>query len=89
MGAIMGAMLWANSTQMGFSGSTLPSPDSMVRPLRITSARLWNVVCMVELPRNRDIEARHDGEAGSRKAALVGLCPYRPSCFVRNPMIVR
>jgi len=32
MGAIIGAMLWANSTQMGFSGSTEPSPASVVWP---------------------------------------------------------
>ena len=33
IGAIIGAMLWANSTQAGFSGSTDPWPGSTVRPV--------------------------------------------------------
>ena len=38
MGAIIGAMVSANWTQAGFSGSTVPSPGKTVRPVRTTLA---------------------------------------------------
>ena len=71
IGAIMGAMVSANSTQIGFSGSTLPSPGSTVRPDRTISARRSNGSRMAGLLRNCAIEASEDGDRGSRKAALV------------------
>ena len=73
MGAIMGAMLCANSTQMGFSGSTEPSPGRTVVPARTISARLRQGSDMVGLPKKRAIEAMQAGERGSRNAALVGV----------------
>ena len=42
IGAIIGAMLCANSTQAGFSGSTEPWPGSTVRPVRTISDRRSN-----------------------------------------------
>ena len=74
MGAIMGAMPWANSTQRGFSGSTEPWPGSTVPPLRTMSARCVYAAVITGSPRNRAIEAMHAGDRGSRNTALVGVC---------------
>ena len=66
IGAIIGAMLCANSTQAGFSGSTEPWPGSTVRPLRTISERRLNGSWTMGLPRNRAVEATRPGERGSR-----------------------
>ena len=66
-------MLWANSTQTGFSSSTVPSPGRDVRPVRTMSARWCIGSCIAGLPRKWEMEATHAGERGSRKAALVGV----------------
>src|SRR5579863_161811 len=73
-GAIIGAMLWANSTQMGFSGSTLPSPGRTVRPFRTMSERCSYGFRISGFDRNCAIEARQLGDVGSRNAALEGVC---------------
>ena len=73
MGAIMGAMLCANSTQTGFSGSTVPSPGSTVWPLRTISAKRRNGSDRSGCPKNREMEAMQAGDRGSRNVALVGV----------------
>ena len=73
IGAIIGAMLWANSTHAGFSGSTVPWPGSTVRPWRTISARLSNGCRSIGLPRNLAVDAIDAGERGSRNIALVGV----------------
>ena len=89
IGAIIGTMQSANSTQAEFSGSTDPWPGSTVRPVRTISARLSNGSRTIGLPKNRAIEATHAGERESRNLELVSVLPYRPSVLLRSPMIVR
>lgn len=73
IGAIIDTMLCANSTHTGFSGSTVPSPGSTVRPLRTMSARCAYGSNMAGLPGNRAVDATEAGDAGSRDSVLVGV----------------
>ena len=74
MGPIIGAIFSANSTQTGLSGSTVPAPGKLVRPMRTTSARWSYASWIAGFAMNCATEAMHAGERGSRNAALLGVC---------------
>src|SRR6266571_2564918 len=84
IGAIIGGMQWANSTQAEFSGSTDPWPGSTVRPVRTTAATRWNGGRATGFPKKGTIEARHAGDRESRNFELVAVLPYRPAVLLSS-----
>ncbi len=74
MGPIIGAIFSANTTQMGLSGSTEPWPGRCVRPARTISASCPSACMIADSVRNCATDAMQAGEAGSRNAALDGVC---------------
>src|ERR1039458_1463833 len=91
IGPIIGAIFSANSTHTGFSGSTVPSPGRLVRPLRTTSARLAYDSISAGLLMNTAIDAMHAGPwacfvAGLRSSQL----PNQTACQLPGqPTIAR
>ena len=73
-GFINGTMLRAKSTQIGFSGSTVPYPSSRVPPLRTTAAMSEKLSTRSGLSMKRATDAKvHAGEFSSRNNAESGL----------------